>query len=175
VSRDGVRWHVYDSEDDKPYMQRGRGGWIHDGLVLRGDHIWQYINRGNKNVARVLQRLDGFVSVDAGQRKGMVITQPFIFEGDKLTVNVDAGKGLVKVAILDLPGQEMSGYNVGLTNRPKKDVRNYSIAHCDPITTDSVRHVVTWKGRSDVSNLAGKIVRLRIEMQNAKLFALQFK
>ena len=55
-----------------------------------------------------------------------------------------------------------------------KDVRNYSIAHCDPITSDSVRQVVSWRGSADVSSLAGKVVRLRIEMQNAKLFALEF-
>ncbi|MHC4755344.1 MAG: hypothetical protein ACYTBP_09385, partial [Planctomycetota bacterium] len=80
----------------------------------------------------------------------------------------------VKVAILDLPGQEITGHNVGLTNPPKKNVRNYSIAHCDPVMTDSVRQVVTWKGNPDVGNLAGKVVRLRIEMQNTKLYAFEF-
>jgi len=37
-----------------------------------------------------------------------------------------------------------------------------------------VRHVVTWKGDPDVGNLAGKAVRLRFEMQNAKFFAFSF-
>jgi hypothetical protein len=175
ISRDGINWHIYDREDDIPHVQRGRGGWIHDGLVRRGDEIWQYINRGNKNVGRCSQRLDGFVSLDTDEKGGVLITRPFVFEGEKLTLNVDAGKGSVKVAILDLPGQEMTGYNVGLTNLPKKDVRNYSIAHCDPITSDSVRYVVGWRGSPDVASLAGKVVRLRFEMQNARLYAFQFE
>jgi len=45
---------------------------------------------------------------------------------------------------------------------------------CDPIRADSVRRVVTWAGRSDVSRLAGRPVRLRFEMQNAGIFAFQF-
>jgi hypothetical protein len=176
VSRDGINWQVYDQDGDIPYLSqpRSRGGWIHDGMVLRGNEIWHYINRGSLNVARVSQRLDGFVSLDADKQGGTIITRPFVFEGNKLTLNVDASKGSVKVAILDLPGQEMTGYNVGLTNPPKKDVRNYSIKHCDEITTDSVRQEVTWRGGPDVGNLEGEVVRLRFEMRNAKLFAFKF-
>jgi hypothetical protein len=61
-----------------------------------------------------------------------------------------------------------------LTNPPKNGTRGYGIADCDPIRADSVRHVVTWKGDSDVGNLAGQVVRLRFEMQNAKLYAFKF-
>ncbi|MHC4703960.1 MAG: hypothetical protein ACYTFQ_25660, partial [Planctomycetota bacterium] len=83
-------------------------------------------------------------------------------------------KGSVRVAVLNLPGMEISGYNIGLTDAPKKPVRGFGIADCDPITADSVRHVVTWKGDPDVGNLAGQVVRLRFEMENAKLFAFNF-
>ena len=150
-----------------------------NGMIRRGDKIWQYANckiTGSADATvRFTQRLDGFLSLDAGEQPGVIITRPFVFEGEKLTLNVDAGKGSVKVAILDLPGQEMTGYNVGLTSPPKKDVRNYSIAHCDPITSDSVRHVVSWRGSPDVASLAGKVVRLRFEMKNAKLYAFKFE
>jgi len=84
-----------------------------------------------------------------------------------------AANGMVKVAILNLPGKEISGYNVGLTNAPKKRVRGFGISDCDPIRTDSVGQVVTWKGSWDVSWLAGQVVRLRFEMQNAKLYAFK--
>jgi hypothetical protein len=173
VSRDGINWHVYDRGGDNPYVASKRGAWMQDGLVLRGDEIWHYINGGN--VDRISQRLDGFVSLNAADQTGTIITRPFIFDGGKLTLNVNAAKGSVKVAILDLPGQEMTGYNVGLTNSPKKDVRNYSIAQCDVINSDSVRQVVGWKRNPDVSSLAGKVVRLRFEMQNAKLYAFKFE
>jgi hypothetical protein len=69
---------------------------------------------------------------------------------------------------------EISGYNVGLTDSPKKPMRGFGLGDCDPIKTDSVRHVVTWKGDPDVGNLAGQVVRLRFEMKNAKLYSFQF-
>jgi hypothetical protein len=156
VSRDGVNWHIFDAEGDSPYlsretrMSRGWTGefWMMDGLIRRGDTIWQYANAGGgtrRKTIRLLQRLDGFASLDAGGQTGTIITRPFIFEGDKLTLNV-AAKGTVKVAVLNLPGMEISGYNVGLTDAPKRAMRGFGLGDCDPITADSVRHVVTWKG-----------------------------
>jgi hypothetical protein len=35
--------------------------------------------------------------------------------------------------------------------------------------------VVTWKGKSSVKSLAGRSVRLKFEMQEAKLYAFEFK
>ncbi|MHC4756164.1 MAG: LamG-like jellyroll fold domain-containing protein [Planctomycetota bacterium] len=163
----------------KPVASSNKGMGMANGIIRRGDEIWQYANcdiTGDPDATiRLTQRLDGFISLDAAEKPGVIITRPFIFQGKKLTLNVNAAKGSLKVAILDLPGQEITGHNVGLTNSPKKGVRNYSITHCDPITTDSVRQVVTWKGNSDLGNLAGKVVRLRIEMQNAKLYAFKFE
>jgi len=185
VSRNGIHWHIYDAPNDPPYLPRkvqvgGKQvglGWVTDGLIRRGDLIWQYSNperspRGK--TVRFLQRLDGFVSLDAGEQTGTIITRPLIFEGDKLLLNV-AAKGTVKVAILNLPGMEISGYNIGLTDAPKKPVRGFGLGDCDPIRADFVRHIVTWKGDDDVGSLAGQVVRLRFEMQNAKLFAFEFK
>jgi hypothetical protein len=182
VSRDGVNWHIYDAEADPPYLPKrlqvnGENiplGWVTDGLVRRGDTIWQYAKRGPRGkTVRFSQRLDGFVSLDAGDKPGSFITRPFVFEGRKLVLNV-AARGPVRVAILNLPGKEISGYNIGLTDAPKKPVRGFGIADCDPIRADSVWHVVTWRGSSDVGNLAGQVVRLRFEMQDAKLFAFKF-
>ena len=153
-------------------------GDIANGIIRRGDELRQYANcrmtGGGLATVRFTQRLDGFLSLDAGDQAGVVITRPFVFQGDKLILNV-AAKGPVKVAILNLPAMEITGYNVGLTNRPKRPVTGYGIDDCDPITADSVRHVVTWKGNADVGNLAGQVVRLRFEMQNAKLYAFEFK
>ncbi|HUW18421.1 MAG TPA: LamG-like jellyroll fold domain-containing protein [Sedimentisphaerales bacterium] len=185
VSRDSINWHIFDAEGDSPYLPKTLQmdgekvglGWVTDGLIRRGDTIWQYSNpegRPRGKTVRFIQRLDGFVSLDAGEQTGTIITRPLIFEGSKLTLNV-AAKGMVKVALLNLPGMEISGYNVGLTDAPKKPVRGFGIDDCDPIRTNSVRQVVAWKGDSDVGNLAGQMVRLRFEMQNAKLFAFQFE
>ena len=42
-------------------------------------------------------------------------------------------------------------------------------------TGDAVERAIGWKKGSDVSSLAGQTVRLRFVMQEADLFALQFR
>jgi len=167
VSRDCIRWHIYDTDNVEPYLPRSLQvdgesvglGWVQDGMVRRGDTIWQYSNAGRPNTVRLSQRLDGFVSLDAGEQTGTIITRPIVFDGEKLVLNA-ASKGFVKVGILTLPGREIAGFGV-------KD--------CQQIQSDSIRHVVSWAGKSNVGNLAGQVVRLRFEMQDAKLYAFGFE
>ena len=137
----------------------------HHGLIRRGDEIWQYAEYGtgahgdgDRVFARVVQRLDGFVSLDASTSTGTAITRPLVFEGSRLELNV-AARGEVRVELLDEAGEPWPGR---------------TLADCDPIRLDSVRHGVTWGGESDVSAVAGKVVRLRVAMRDAKLYALQF-
>ena len=187
VSRDAVNWKLCSELGLGHYLPSGTtvdGGQIKNaevanGMIRRGDKIWQYANCamvGRKGATvRFTQRLDGFLSFDAGEETGIIITRPFVFEGDKLTLNVNAKGSQVKVAVVALHGKEYTGYNVALTNPLKKSVRGFGLDDCDPIRTDSVRQVVTWKGNPDVGNLAGQVVRLRFEMQNAKLYSFQFQ
>jgi hypothetical protein len=171
VSRDGTNWTTY--ANIGLYMPNGRdfGGQTivetlaQGGLVRRGDRIWQYAQyvtgahgSGSKFNVRLTQRLDGFVSLDAGVEVGKVTTVPFIFEGNKLVLNIKA-KGFAKVAITDRDGKMIDGF--GLDN-------------CEIIKNDSVCHVVRWKGEPDLNRLAGKVVRLKFEMQSAKLYAFEF-
>ena len=170
VSRDGLNWSFFAAR--KWYVEPPEGSdevLSMYGLIRRGDEIWQYIDEGGAHgstkgrskprvYSRVIQRLDGFVSLDAGEALGRFVTRPLSFEGGKLILNVSA-KGKVLVEIQDESGKAISGFSMG---------------ECDAITTDSVRHVVSWKGNSSVARLAGKTVRLRFEMQDARLFAMQF-
>jgi hypothetical protein len=171
VSRDGTDWATYAKLGMYiPNGQKFNGETIVEtlaqgGLVRRDDRIWQYAQYvtgahggGTRYSVRLTQRLDGFVSLYSGREKGVIVTRPFVFEGRKLVLNV-AAKGNVLVEIQD---------------QDKKAIKGFSITDCDPIKSDTVRHIVTWTGSTDVGNLAGKVVRLRFEMQNAKLFALEF-
>jgi hypothetical protein len=170
VSRDGVNWTT--CGELGMYMPTGgsfNGETIverlaHGGLVLRGNEIWQYADfgtgphsAGEEFFVRLTQRLDGFMSLDAGPATGSITTRPLVFEGNKLVLNVTVS-GTVKVGILDEGGVPVPGF--GTTD-------------CDAVSS-SVRHIVTWRGCSDVGELSGTTVRLRVEMQNAKLYALQF-
>ncbi len=163
VSRDGERWTFFGQNWYIP-----RGGAEEElsmyGLIRRGDEIWQYVNEGGahggdapRTYYRYKQRLDGFTSLDA-PGAGSAATRPLIFAGRKLVVNV-AAKGFLRVGIADKDGRPIPGF---------------SIEDCAPIRADSVRHKVKWKDGADVSRLAGGTVRLLFEMNEAKLYALQF-
>jgi hypothetical protein len=181
VSRDGESWTRY----EPPYYFNS--GWeiegrevmealSEQGMVRRGDEIWQFATvrvtthggiryGGHENdgsmydrLLKYTQRLDGFVSLDATSETGIALTRPFVFDGNRLQLNVAAG-GFVRVAVLDETGREIEGYGS---------------ADCDAVSTDSIRRAVTWNGRSDLGRLSGRTVRLRFEMQDAKLYALQF-
>ena len=56
----------------------------------------------------------------------------------------------------------------------QQEIWNYLVAYVDNWTGDTLDRVVTWKGKSDVSSLAGKAIRLRMVMSEADLFSLRF-
>jgi len=170
VSRDGLHWKFYAHQQWYVKPPEGSDEVLSMyGLIRRGDQIWQYIDEGGAHgdtkgrskpriYSRVIQRLDGFVSLDAGRTTGTAVTRTFTFEGNKLTLNV-AAAGKLLVEIQDEKGSAIAGF---------------SMADCDPIQTDSIRHVVSWKGNNNLTQLTGKSVRLKFQMQDARLFALQF-
>ncbi|MHC4647157.1 MAG: LamG domain-containing protein [Planctomycetota bacterium] len=154
VSRDGIHWDFY--ADKSWYLTSGEDEEVLSlhGLIRRGDEFWQYFDYGGahgggkkRTYARFTQRLDGFVSLDAGNEAGSVITRPLVFDGKKLVLNIDA-KGSAKVAIL------------GENGKPKSD---FASDDCDEVKGDHIRQTVSWKANPDVSRFAGKVIRLKFE------------
>ena len=92
------------------------------------------------------------------EHKGTLTTRPIVFLGDTIVVNANAKGGSLVVEALDVKGRVIEGFSAG---------------DCTPITTDSVRHVVTWKGHKDCHLLQGRPIRLRFHLENAKLFSFE--
>jgi len=165
VSRDGENWSFFGTNW---YIPPGSGEEELSmyGLIRRGDEIWQYVDEGGAHGGdaerayyRHRQRLDGFVSLDAGSKTGTATTLPLKFKGSQLILNIKA-TGSAKVAITDKDGKEMVGFG---------------LADCDEIKCDSTDKIVRWNGKSSVRALAGKTVRVKFEMRDAKLYAFEFK
>ena len=55
-----------------------------------------------------------------------------------------------------------------------RPIPGFSISDCEEIGGNFIDQRVYWKGSSDVSALVGKLVRLRINLKRAKLYAFQF-
>ena len=102
-------------------------------------------------------RLDGFVSIDAGD--GTLTTRPIRMSGDRLLLNSDASQGSVRVEILGTDGIPLEGFG-------REDA--------EPATGDSLRHTVKWKQGSDVSGLKGQPIVLKFHIDRSKLFSFRF-
>jgi hypothetical protein len=113
-------------------------------------------------ISRVVLRRDGFVSVRAGHRTGEFTTPPLRFAGRQLKLNINtSATGFVRVACLTDAGEVIPGY---------------ALTDCDLIhTANEINRTVTWKRRAEVGPLAAKLIRLRVEMRNADLYAFQFE
>ena len=63
-----------------------------------------------------------------------------------------------------------------------KPIVGYGLADCLPLVGDQIEHAVAWKGtpgtttteNTSVASIQNKPIRMRVEMQNADLFSIQF-
>jgi len=99
--------------------------------------------------------------LEAKEKPGTVVTKPFRLSGKTLQLNVAAPSGSIKVELLDLQRAPIPGFS-------GDDAKNYAAA-------DELRLQPRWKDDADLSSLQGRIVRLRFQLQNAKLYSFAFK
>jgi hypothetical protein len=110
---------------------------------------------------RYTLRIDGFVSVQAPLSGGQLLTKPIVFQGSQLAINFStSAAGSLRIEIQDAAGQPIPGF---------------TLEDSAEIFGDQLDRVVKWKGGSDVSNLAGKPIRLRFVLKDADLYALRFE
>ncbi len=178
VSRDGRAW----KRMPRPtYVGLGRHGdrtlrqtFMAQGMVRRGEEVWQYFLGSpayhaawNKpaevpsRVYRAVQRLDGFVSLDAPYTGGEFTTRPLRFSGNQLLLNVETdATGSLQVAVLDADNKPLPGF---------------SLDECAYVSDNGTAVEVRWIGKnSDLGTLAGRTVRLQVQLRGCKLYALQF-
>lgn len=174
-SRDNKNWTW--ASKDQPYIAPSTDGsydslhtnsilnWIKVGDKLRHyytggedghDHAW-----ARSRLFWAEQRLDGFVSLDAGEGQSELLTKDLNFTGNILVLNSQSIEvnGEILVQLEDSNGNIFDGYSFG---------------ESIPITKDSVSNLVSWKNGSEVGNLNGRVIRIRIRTKNSKLFAFQF-
>ena len=109
---------------------------------------------------RFTLRIDGFVSVHAPLKGGEFVTKPITFQGNKLEMNFStSAAGSVRVEIQDASGKPIEGFK---------------LEDCPRIFGDSLDRTVYWKDGCDVSQLAGKPVRLRFVLKDADLYSIRF-
>ncbi|MBC8355539.1 MAG: hypothetical protein H8E66_26475 [Planctomycetes bacterium] len=186
-SRDGLNWKrmsrrepVLDIGPDGSWDRTNQSPAIGAPIVV-GDRMYVYyagdtryhgpykggdLGKVSGQIGLGTLRRDGFVSMDATPRGGVLTTKPLLLKTDRqldgvaeLAVNVKADNGLCRVEVLDEAGVPIAGYGV---------------EDADGLTIDSVDVVASWNGKSDVRKLLNGPIRLRFHLQNARLYSLRF-
>jgi len=166
-SRDGETWmrdteHFFDPEPAK-------GAWDHayawiDEQVPVDDEVYLYYGgyaRGHKvnrfeerQIGLVKIKRDRYVGRQGGYEQGLIRTPAAIVEGDAMTLNVDAGAGIVSVQVLDEDDRPVPGF---------------AFSDCEPVVADAVAVPVRWQ--RPLSDVHGKTIRFEFALKNARLFA----
>jgi len=111
---------------------------------------------------RYTMRLDGFVSASASMSGGTFTTKPITFDGSELFLNFSSSAaGGIKIEIREENGIAIPGY---------------ALADCEVVFGDAIDRPVYWAGKgSDISELKGRAIQLHVSLQDADLFAFQFR
>lgn len=131
--------------------------------LYANESLWE---KSSGALRRYTLRLDGFVSVNAPMSGGAVVTRPFRFNGNQLTINFSTSAyGSIRVEVQDLKGRPVPGY---------------AMEDCPPIFGDTIDRPVIWNKRSDADRsnigvLAGKEIRLKFEIKDGDLYSFQFQ
>lgn len=116
------------------------------------------VHDSNFATGLAMLRRDGFVSVHAADA-GTFVTDTVAIDGKYLFVNADVKtKGAsLKVELLDADGNPIPGFTK---------------AECVAMQgKDNTKQMIAWKKKKDVSELAGRTVRMKFYLKNGDLYA----
>jgi hypothetical protein len=119
-------------------------------------------------------RLDGFAALEADFQEGWALTPPLRWPGGMLAINADTQRSLD-----GHPGLHHGEMRVECTDAEGAPLPGYGRAACDPMTgqfyaaqDDARSGVVRW-GQRDTADLAGKTIRLKFHLLNARLYSFR--
>jgi hypothetical protein len=136
--------------------------------IVRGDELWFYytglkayggeyvydgLGRDRAAICLATLRRDGFISVDAGEDEGSVLTEPFSLPAGELHLNVDASQGSLVVQVCDENAKAIPGFEAST-----------------PVKGDKADVAVQWSGRK-IQELANKKVCLKLQLTQASLYS----
>ncbi len=169
TSRNGIDWQR--AADRQIFLPNGPPNSFDAGEIYMAntplvvdDELWFYYSPSATEhgptgrsgpICLAKLRLDGFISVDAADQEGYLVTQPFECAGGDLLINATGRGGQISVVVMDEEGVRVEGFDR---------------VHNALFDGDSVKHKVTWKtARYDA--LRGKQIRLKFYLKNASLYS----
>lgn len=103
-------------------------------------------------------RKDGFVYLESDGGKGIVGTRALYWKGGEALLNVQSPAGWIRVQITEPNGTPIEGYRY---------------EESEVFRGDSTEWTPSWKEGKCLSALAGKMIRMEIEIENGRLYAVR--
>ncbi len=130
---------------DKLYFYYGGFDNIHDVGDVRGA------------IGLAILRLDGFCSMQAGEKEGWLISRREVFRTPKVTINAKTCQdGYVAAELLD---------------RNNNVIKGFSRADCVPFKEDAVRGVLEWKTKTFPADMIDADKKIRFLLKDADLYS----
>lgn len=170
-SRDGIRFTRHDEAFLRPGIENGKN-WVYgDGYPTRGiietpseiegapNELSMYIFdnhwNGPTRLWRYTLRLDGFVSLHAGATEKVIVTKPFLYDGDALFINFSTSAwGSMYFTLI---GEDGTRY---------ESLETFG---------DAIDRRVHFENEDAVAALRSTPVTLEIRMRDADLYSLKFE
>jgi hypothetical protein len=119
-------------------------------------------------------RRDGFVSIDAEEEPGFVLTKPLAWAGGDLLVNVDHRR------MEDAHPRHQAGWLAAeITDADGELIEGFSQADCIRVAQNTERDgcdcylPVRWAPDRSLARLAGRTIRIRFVLKDARLYAFK--
>ncbi len=188
-SEDTIQWHR--SRSRAPFLPTGNSdtwdcAWANvipgSPILYRGSLLFYYGGRSSAHktfyplhrgaIGLAVLRPDGFVSLQAANREGWVLTPPFDWPvGADLGVNADP-----RADLTTYPGSASGEVRVEVLNEEGEPIPGFSREACQPITftthheTDQ-RKKIYWDDTRSLSVLGGRKIVLKFYLRDAHLFS----
>lgn len=155
--RPGLGWENWTSRTNYPAL-----GLVPTGEAEMSFYVQRNYGQPTARLDRYVLRTDGLASLHAGYNGGELLTRAVTFRpnGERPALHVNystSAAGGIRFEIQDAEGAAIPGF---------------ALAACDELIGDEIDRVVSWRGASDLSALAGQTLRLRIALKDADLYSL---
>jgi hypothetical protein len=114
--------------------------------------------------------------LSASEPQPVLITKPLILTGKTLQLNVEANRGMVRVAIAAAePIETLKGTTLSMAPHFAElhPLSGFSFDDCVPVRVNSIEHNVQFKNDATLDSLSGRKVRLLFEMIDANLYGFR--
>ena len=136
-------WFYYPAWDGDHLVYNRDGSLFEPGFMRTG------------RTALATLRRDGYVSLDAGENEGTLLTRPFVLPAGELHVNAATNDGSLRVAVCGENGVPVKGFD-----------------ESSEIRADKAAIQVSWQDK--LERLRGQAVRLRFTLERGKLYSFWF-